>query len=214
MASTALPTTVAQRPALSFDRAAGWAAVASAALGVLYAVAFLLLHDAALSALCLLLGALASTTVFVALHGRVSASAPPAALWALLLATLGALGAMAHGGFDLANALHPPAGANPDLPSAVDPRGLLTFGLSGLGTLAFAVLLARDTRTPRAVGWLGTLSAALSLALYVGRLVVLDPASPLIALPALADGFVVSPAWYVALGVLLMRRPNAAAHRR
>jgi len=209
MASTAFPTAVTERPTLAFDRAAGWAAMASAALGALYAVAFLLLHDAALSALCLVLGALASTAVFVALHARVSASAPPAALWALLLTTLGALGAMAHGGFDLANALHPPVAGNPDLPSAVDPRGMLTFGLSGLGAVAFAALLARDARTPRAVVWLGVLSAALSVALYVGRLVVLNPASPLIALPAVAEGFVVNPAWYVALGLLLTRRPNA-----
>jgi hypothetical protein len=206
MASTVAPAAVAARhPALSFQRAAGWAAIASAALGVLYAVAFLLLHRPALSAACLLLGALASTVVFVALQARVSAASPTAAQWALLAATLGALGAMAHGGFDLANALHPPAASNPDLPSAVDPRGLLTFGLSGLGTLAFATLLLRDRRTPRAVGWLGVLSAVLSVALYLGRLIVLDPASPVIAIPALAEGFVVSPVWYAWLGMLLMK---------
>jgi hypothetical protein len=206
MASTVAPAAVAApHPALSVQRAAGWAAIASAALGVLYAVAFLILHRPALSAACLLLGALASTAVFVALQTRVSVASPPAAQWALLAATLGALGAMAHGGFDLANALHPPAAANPDLPSAVDPRGLLTFGLSGLGTLAFAALLLRDRRTPRGLGWLGVLSAVLSVALYLGRLIVLDPASPVIALPALAEGFVVSPVWFAWLGIILMK---------
>jgi hypothetical protein len=206
MASTVAPGPLAApRPALSFAHAAAWAAMASAALGVLYAVAFLVLHGAALSAACLLLGALASTVVFVALHARVSVWAPPAALWALLATTLGALGAMAHGGFDLANALHPPAAASPDLPNAVDPRGLLTFALSGLGTLAFAALLRRDPRAPRAVAWIGALSGVLSLALYLGRLVILTPSSPLIALPAVAEGFVVSPLWYVLVGVTLMR---------
>ena len=207
MASTAVPGTVAvPRSAVSFEHAAGWAAIASGGLGLLYAVAFLVLHSAALSAACLLLGALASTVVFVALHARLGAANPPVALWALLVAMIGALGAMAHGGFDLANALHPPAASNPDLPNAVDPRGLLTFGLSGLGTLVFAMLLQRDARTPRALAWLGILSALLSLALYLGRLIVLNPASPLIALPAVAAGFVVNPIWYVGLGVVLMRR--------
>jgi hypothetical protein len=207
MASTVAPgAAAAPRSSLSFASAAGWAALAAAALGVLYAVAFLVLHSAALSAACLMLGALASTPVLVALHARTTTASPPAALWALLLATLGALGAMTHGGFDLANALHPPAASNPDLPNAVDPRGLLTFAASGLGTLAFAALLLRDARFPRAVAWLGVLSALLSVALYVGRLVVLDPASPLIAFPALAEGFVVSPAWYVGVAIALMRR--------
>jgi hypothetical protein len=204
MASTVVP-----RPqhllTVAFDRSAGWAAFASAALGVLYAVAFIVLRDPGLSAATLMLGALTSTAVFVALHARTSPIAPPAALWALLVAMLGALGAMVHGGFDLANVLHPPAVSNPDLPNAVDPRGLLTFGLSGLGTLAFARLLTRDARTPAWLAPLGVLSGVLSLALYVGRLVVLNPASPLIAFPALAAGFVVSPAWYIGLGLALLR---------
>ena len=109
-------------------------------------------------------------------------------------------------GGTLLESIDPPVASNPDLPSAVDPRGLLTFGLSGLGTLAFAALLLRDARAPRALAWLGVLSAVLSLALYLGRLIVLDPASPLIALPAVAAGFVVNPAWYTWLGVVLMRR--------
>src|SRR5438067_3672513 len=207
MASTVAPHARSAEPStVSYAHAAGWAAIASASLGLLSAVAFLVLKSATLSALCLMLGALASTVVLVALRARVGAIAPLAAQWALLVAGLGALGAMAHGGFDLANALHPPAASNPDLPNAVDPRGLLTFGLSGLGTLVFAMLLLRDGRTPRALAWLGVLSAILSIGLYVGRLVVLNPANPLIALPALAEGFVVSPLWYVWLGVVLMRR--------
>jgi hypothetical protein len=138
----------------------------------------------------------------------VAPASPPVALWALLLAGFGALGAMAHGGYDLANALHPPVAANADLPSAADPRGLATFALSGLGLLVFAALLLRDARFPRALAWLGLLSALLSIVLYLGRLVILSPASPAIALPALAEGFVVSPLWYLWLGVVLLRAPN------
>jgi hypothetical protein len=195
-----------------FDRFAGACSVAAAALGVLYAVALLLLRSQALSGLCLALGALLTTAALTALHARLAPAGGALALWGLLLAGAGAVGAIAHGGYDLANALHPPGVTNADLPGQVDPRGALTFGLSGLGLACLAVLMARSGgRFPRALAWLGALSATLSVTLYLGRLVVLDPASPLIALPALAEGFVVSPLWYAWLGVALLRGERAAA---
>jgi hypothetical protein len=53
-----------------------------------------------------------------------------------------ALGAAIHGGYDLANLINLPASAAalPDLPSQVDPRGLLTFGVMGLGLLNYFCL--------------------------------------------------------------------------
>jgi hypothetical protein len=59
---------------------------------------------------------------------------------------------------------------------------------------------------PRALAAVGLLAALLSLVLYVGRLVILDPARPMIAFPALLAGFVVNPLWYAWLGVELRRR--------
>lgn len=203
MAATAAVTL--PRPRFRFDHAAAVAAAATGVLGLLYAVAFVVRRSATLSATCLLLGALASTLALVALHERAARESAPLARWALLVATLGALGAAAHGGYDLANALHPPAAADPALPSAVDPRGLLTFGLTGIGTLTFALLLRRDPSFPRALPALGALSGVLSIALYVGRLVVLDPASTLIAAPAVAEGFVVAPLWWLGVATALAR---------
>ena len=73
--------------------------------------------------------------VMVALYERLRATDPAFALWGLVLGVIRALGAAAHGGYDLANAINPPA-ANPladaNLPFALDPRGLLTFGIAGL----------------------------------------------------------------------------------
>ena len=200
-------TLAAERSAEPFDRFAGACALAAAALGVLYAVAFLVLRSQALSALALALGALLSTAALTALHARVAPAAGPLALWGLLLAFAGAVGAFVHGGYDLANALHPPGATNADLPSQADPRGALTFGLSGLGLACLAVAMARGGggRFPRGLAGLGALSAALSVTLYVARLVVLDPASPLVAIPAIAAGFVVNPLWYAGLGVALWR---------
>jgi hypothetical protein len=45
------------------------------------------------------------------------------ALGAIVLALAAALGSAVHGGFDLANTLHPPVARAPDLPNPVDPRG-------------------------------------------------------------------------------------------
>ena len=205
MAATALRSAAAEPAADPFDRFAGACSIVAAALGVLYAVAFLVLRSQALSGLCLALGALLTTAALTALYARLAPAGGALALWGLLLAGAGAVGAIAHGGYDLANALHPPGVTNADLPSAVDPRGALTFGLSGLGLACLAVLMARSRWFPRGLAWLGALSAALSAALYLGRLVVLDPASPPIALPALAEGFVVNPLWYAWLGVALWR---------
>jgi hypothetical protein len=209
MTATAVRPAAAESAAASFDRFAAACAVAAAALGVLYSVAFLVLRSQALSALALALGALLSTAALTALHGRLAPTGGPLALWGLLLAVAGAVGAFVHGGYDLANALHPPGATNPDLPSQADPRGALTFGLAGLGLACLAVLMARSGRFPRGLAWVGALSAALSVTLWIARLVVLDPASPLIALPAVAEGFVVSPLWYAWLGVTLWRAAPA-----
>ena len=182
-----------------FERAAGLCALAAAVAGIGYAVAFVVVGSTFGSALFLLLGGLLAIPVLVAVYGRVRAAEPAVAACALLLGAAGALGAVAHGGNDLATALHPPATPS-DLPSAVDPRGLATFGLTGLSLALVAWLIRRGGRLPRGLGALGYLLAALLVALYLGRLVILEARSPLIAVPALLTGFVVNPAWYLWLG--------------
>jgi len=119
----------------------------------------------------------------------------------------GAYGAATHGGYDLANALHPPGTAS-DLPNAVDPRGFATFGLTGLAVLAVAWLIRRGGRLPAGLATLGYLLGyllgVLLLALWLGRLIVLEASSPVIAVPALLAGFLVGPAWYLWLGRVLL----------
>ena len=212
MATAAVaPVASAPSTAVPFDRLAAVAAFGASASGLLYAVAFLVLRSPTLSALFLLLGAVLSTAVLVALHDRLARGGGGIVLLGLLLAVAGALGAAAHGAYDLANALHPPASSNPDLPSAVDPRGVFTFGFAGLGLACLAAAMSRSAHFPRPLARLGGLSAALSVVLYLGRLIVLDPASPVIALPAIVEGFFVNPAWYAWLGVVLWRMSHSTA---
>jgi hypothetical protein len=198
-----------------FEIFAGWCAVVAGIIGFLYAVAFIVVARSApeagalLSALFLTLLGLFASIALTAVYGRLREAAPEFALWAYLLGIFGAIGSTVHGGYDLANALHPVAAdiaqSQANVPSSIDPRGLLTFGLAGLALLAFSWLIVRSRRLPASLGILGYISAALLLLLYLARLIVLDPTSPVILVPAVLNGFIVGPVWYVWLGLTLWR---------
>jgi hypothetical protein len=204
-------THAAMRPALgaarsvSGDRLGGLSALALGATGLLYSLSFVVVKHDGLTAAMLAASGLLSLALFSALYERLRAGDASLARLALILGLLGGVGALIHGGYDLANALHPPAAPNLDLPSAIDPRGLLTFGSGGIALALVAVLLGREAETPRAFVWLGYLTAALMLILYVGRLVILDATHPLIVVSALVVGFLASPTWNLWLGMTLLR---------
>jgi hypothetical protein len=91
------------------------------------------------------------------------------------------------------------------LPNAIDPRGLLAFGVAGLGLCFIAWLVGQSRLFPRALSYLGYVAAALLVVLYLSRLIILEPTNLLIVLPALLSGFVVNPLWYIWLGIVLWR---------
>jgi hypothetical protein len=202
----------------AFDRFAGLCALLAGAVTLCYSFAFIIIAPGApalgalLSAVCLLLSGLLATAVFAALYGRLQTVDAGLALWALLLSTAGALGAAIHGGYDLANALHTPAlpadlaAGLGTLPSQIDPRGLLTFGVAGLALFGVAPLLGRAGGFPGLFRGLTYLLAALLVIIYLARLIILSPANPLLLVPVLLAGFVVNPLWWLWLGVLLLRR--------
>jgi hypothetical protein len=192
----------------AFEKFAGWMAVLAGISGFLYSVAFIVLQSNLLSALFLMLGGLFSTAALTALYQRLRGIEAGFALLGLLLALSAALGSAIHGGYDLSNALHPPASLNPDLPNPIDPRGLLTFGVAGLGLFLLSWLATQDMRFPRSLAYLGILSAILMIVLYLGRLIILQATSLAIVIPALLEGFIVNPIWYVWLGLTFLRTPN------
>ena len=78
----------------------------------------------------LAIGGLLTAVVAVALFQRAREASAPGAFLAVALALFGSIGAAIHGGYDLANVLHPPLAdvlATNELPNPVDPRGVLTF---------------------------------------------------------------------------------------
>ena len=188
----------------SFERFAGACAILAGASGFLYAVAFVVLQDAPLSGLFLMLGGLLTSVALLAVYERLRETDASFALLALVFGLAGSLGSAAHAGYDLANAVNPPASL-PDLPNPVDPRGLLTFGVAGIALFVVAWLIGRGGRFPRGLGYLAYVSAVLLLALYLGRLIVLDPTNPVILVPALLNGFLINPIFYLWLGLALLR---------
>jgi hypothetical protein len=184
-------------------------AILAGLLTLLYSVSFIILINEPLSSFCLLVNGLLATAVVVALYERLRTTDSSFALWALLLGLAGGIGSALHGGYDLAAVLrqHGPIDAN--LPAAMDPRGLLTFGATGLALWVFAWLILRGGQLPKTLGYLGYLVAALSIVLYLGRLIVFDAKNPIIVIPALVAGFVATPVFYVWLGVSLWRGARA-----
>lgn len=201
----------------TFDRFAGLCAVLAGVSTFLYAVSFVVIMRSApamgvlLSALFLLLSGLLATPVLTSLAARWQRVDAGAALWVVLLGGVGALGAAIHGGYDLANAINPPnlsvelSSAAANLPSQIDPRGLLTFGVTGIALFGIAALAGRDRSFGRGLRYLTWLLAALLVVIYLARLIILSPASPLLLGPVLLAGFVVNPLWYIWLGVTLWR---------
>ena len=152
----------------SFERFAGLSAILAGITGLLYSISFVILKNDALIALFLMLGGVFSTAVLVAVYNRLKETDASFALWALFLSISGAFGAIIHGGYDLANAINPTAAnvALANLPSAIDPRGLLTFGVAGLGLFVMAWLMGRGGQFPRGLSYWGYL-----LSSFAGRVI-------------------------------------------
>jgi hypothetical protein len=188
-----------------YERFAGLAAILAGLVGLLYSISFVVLQNNLLSALFLLAGGLLSLVALVALFNRLAEVDAAFALLGLMLAGVSALGAAIHGAYDLANAIHPPLAATgaAGLPNAIDPRGFLTFGLAGLAVLTAAFLMGRGGRFPSLLRLLTLALGLLLIIIYLGRLIVLTPTSPLILAPAALTGFILNPIWYVWLGLEL-----------
>ena len=185
-----------------YERFAGWLSILAGIAGLGYAVAFVVLKDAGLSGLFLLLAPLLATAGLVAVFDRVRSVDSGFAILALGLGVVGSLAASTHGAYDLANVLHPPA-LESDLPSAIDPRGFATFGLTGV---AVAILAWLAGRTPGLPGWvrpLGLLLGVVLIITWLARLIVLDATSLLVLGPALVAG-VLSPVFFLGLGAWLL----------
>ena len=222
MSSRAPTATATDAATASYERFAGICAVLAVIGGLLYSVAFVILKQVTLYSVILLTGGLLSIVVFVALYNRFRASDPSFAMLGFAFGLAAGIGSAVHGAYDLANALHPEAAPSvlasdkvtadtlASLPNSVDPRGLLTFGVSGLAFLIFAWLISRSGSLPRGLGYLGYLLGLLLVEIFLARLIILDPKNPIVLYPAAATGLLISPLWYLWLGISLLRSRQSA----
>ncbi len=185
-----------------FETAAGWSAAGAAVAGAVYAVAFVQLKNGGLAGAALMLAPLFAMSPLIAVYGRLRSIDAGFALFALVLGLGGGFGAFVHGGFDLANAFHPPESTS-DFPNYVDPRGLLTFGASGLALVVLAWLAGRSGQLPGWIQPVGYLLGVVLIATWLGRMIVLDATSMLVLGPALVAG-VLSPLFYLGLARWLL----------
>lgn len=196
-----------------FENFAGLLAILAGVSGFAYAVSFVIVsrndptQGALLSGMFLLISGFVLTAVWVALYNRLKEEDSAFAMWALFLGVVGSFGMAIHGGYDLANAINPPNNlpALVNLPSQIDPRGLLTFGVGGAALMVVSWLMEKNKFFPKNLAYLGAFSALMLLILYFGRLIVLDPTSPIILYPVLINGFVLNPLFYIWLGVILRK---------
>jgi hypothetical protein len=186
----------------SFERFAGWLSVLAGIAGIGYALAFVVLKNAQLSAVFLTLAPLLAIGGLVAVFDRVRATEPGFATVALALGAFGSLAASSHGAYDLANVLHPPASI-PDVPFAVDPRGYGTFALTGLSLVLLAWLANGTPDLPSWVSPIGIVLGVVLVITWLARLIVLDATSMLVLAPALVSGLL-SPIFFLLLGAWLL----------
>jgi hypothetical protein len=161
-----------------------------------------------LASLFLLLGGLSASAALIALFQRVQATDEGLATWGRALAIVGAVGSVIHGGYDLANAIHVPENdplnlAN--LPSAIDPRGLLTFGIAGIALIIAAGLMVRSKNLPTNLGYLGYILGVVLVVIYLARLIILDATNPIVVITVVITGFILNPIWNIWLGVSLRK---------
>jgi hypothetical protein len=202
-----------------YDALAGWAAILAGIGGFVYSVAFIIgvvLGKApdlgrSVSSASLAIGGLLTAVVAIALFQRAREASPPAALLGVAFALFGSMGATIHGAYDLANVLHPPVAdvfAANALPNPVDPRGVLTFAAAGIGLLLLVWLVRRAGALQNWIGSLGLVVGVLLILIYLGRLIILSPTNPLVAGLASLTGFILSPVFYIGLGLWLRSRAN------
>jgi hypothetical protein len=92
-----------------------------------------------------------------------------------------------------------------DVPSEIDPRGFLAFLVGGIAIFAYSLLIVRTRRFPRALGIVGFVSFSFLVLLFLARLIIVTPTNPVIIGLAIVNGFILTPAWNIGLGLALWR---------
>ncbi len=200
----------------SFERFSGTAGILAGIAVFLYAVTFFGIQRAYpslgawLSGLFLGLTGLFITPLIIGMYARLRETDAAYALWAMLLGFFGAIGLLVDGGYALASEIFKPGtavlsstAATP--PTAVDPAGILSFGLLGVSFFVVSWLIVKGGEFPRGISYLGYVTAIDMIYGFIARLIIINPTYMSILVPAVVLSFLLLPAWYVWLGMDLAR---------
>jgi hypothetical protein len=192
-------------PFRPFAANVAWAAAIG---GIAYGLFFVIIGNRGMAAGLLMVGGILTALILSGLVRSVEGANDASSRWAELIGTIGAVGSAIHGGYDLANVIHPPESnvlSLAEYPNSVDPRGLATFGLVGIAFLIVATLMARSDRYPRGLARVGQVLGVVMIVIYLGRLVILDPTNPVVRV-ALAAGVITNTVFLGWLGSVWRKR--------
>jgi hypothetical protein len=189
-----------------FERFAALAAFFVALGALLYSIFFITIVEGAsgfetdIWFALLMVGALVTIPILVALYNRLREIDVGFALTALILGLAAALGGVLHGGYELGGLITPPEGSYGPGPESIS-HGILRYAVGGLALLFFSWLIQRDRRFPTWLAYLGYLGGALLVLIYIGRLYdFITPSDYVSLIPPILYGFVVHPLWYLGVG--------------
>jgi hypothetical protein len=208
--TSAGPTTATQSAA--FDRFAGIGGMVTGLSSLLYAVFYLLVNgplNAYLPPVFLALGGFLALPLALGIYSRVRGADPTFARYALLLSAIGNLAAAVHGVYGL-TLLFPKVVFGVDTyVFQPDPRGFLSFGVTGVSVFVFAWLIGRSGAFPRPIAYIGFVLGIALVVLFLGNLFVDDTASYFILVPGAIASLIGTPLWSIWLGLRLLR-PGAS----
>jgi hypothetical protein len=196
-----------------FERLAGVCAVFVGFGALVYAILFITIVEGNTETepwfAILMIGAIATVPVLIALYYTLRAFDQAAALLFLVLGLFGALGGIIHGGYELAAIVTLPNEGYYPGPESV-AKGVLRYLVAGLALLLLAWLVWASGLLPRGIAYLAALGGALLVFIYIGRLFdFITPGDYVSLLPPIVYGFLVHPLLYGWIGLRFWRQQRA-----
>jgi hypothetical protein len=195
-----------------FERLAGAAAIAVAMGAFVYALLFVYIVEDAPSwiselwTFILLAGGLATVPVLIAVYFRLRETSVGLALTALVFGLAGSLFGVLHGAYYLGVKVTPPGRYDADVVAGPDDKGVFRYAVAGIALILVSWLIQEGGAFPRGLAYLGYLSGAVLVFIYVGRLYdFITPDDYVSLIPPLVYGLVLHPLWYFWIGRELLR---------
>jgi hypothetical protein len=202
----------------SFERFGSVAAIMTGILSITYAVFFLFVTRlnefvGTLGSWIVLGGtAFFAIAAYVALYQRFKEREAGFALFALLISGMAAFAMLQHGGYEAIQIIRQGAVSTAIAASSqVDPAGLATFGVIGVGSLLWGWMIVRTGVLPRNLGYLGILNAVLLIVLFLATVV---NSQTLILISGGLTSVIVGPIWWIWIGRALGNQKSTVVAER